>query len=553
MPTPPSRLVAAALAVGVAGGVAAFLLGGESGLPPPAPATAAGWRAFLPQRGSSFLGQRAIVLLAAPSLADRVREAGGLASDAEERAWTSAALVEQDELLRRLASAGVRVAPERRFLRVVNGFSAVLDSGTQLALERTPGVAGVFPARPAYLATLERSGVPLSFSVGLSPFPGRGVTIGLLDTGVARSHPLLGGRVLPGVDLVDSSIDARPRARPGHPASRESHGTALAGILVGRDGQGEPIGLAPEATVFPIRVAGWQRDAAGRWSQYARADQIVAGLERAVDPNHDGDAHDAVRVALVGVADPGGSFADGPLAQAVEGAQALGTVVVAPAGNGGGRSGVAVGTVASPGGAPAALAVGAADLRPWIASVPASFRVGLKIVSWGELPLLSAAEPEPATMEVVSVLGRPLSLVTSDGLSRVAGRAALVFPTGGLEQAVAAATRAGAALVLVAGGALPASALGLAARDVPVLAAPSGLASEVEKAALHGRRLALSVGRARRQANPELASVAPFSSTGPGLAGQPKPDVVAPGVGLVTVAPLSQGGGLVTASGSSAA
>ncbi|MER3411943.1 MAG: hypothetical protein C4305_06360, partial [Thermoleophilia bacterium] len=83
-----------------------------------------------------------------------------------------------------------------------------------------------------------------------------------------------------------------------------------------------------------------------------------------------------------------------------------------------------------------------------------------------------------------------------------------------------------------------------------VLAAPSGLASEVEKAALHGRRLALSVGRARRQANPELASVAPFSSTGPGLAGQPKPDVVAPGVGLVTVAPLSQGGGLVTASGS---
>ena len=62
---------------------------------------------------------------------------------------------------------------------------------------------------------------------------------------------------------------------------------------------------------------------------------MIAGLERAVDPNGDGDAHDAARIALLGVVEPFASFADSPEAQAVDGALALDMLVVAPAGNDG--------------------------------------------------------------------------------------------------------------------------------------------------------------------------------------------------------------------------
>src|SRR5439155_30446 len=81
---------------------------------------------------------------------------------------------------------------------------------------------------------------------------------------------------------------------------------------------------------------------------YARSDQIVAGLERAVDPNDDGDAHDAARVALVSLAEPFAAFADGPEARAAAGALALDTLVVSPAGNDG-RTAAGYGDVAGPG------------------------------------------------------------------------------------------------------------------------------------------------------------------------------------------------------------
>ena len=109
----------------------------------------------------------------------------------------------------------------------------------------------------------------------------------------------------------------------------------MAGLLVGSGGPDGLQGVAPGATVFPIRVAGWQPDAEGRSIVYGRSDQLIAGLERAVDPDGDGDAHDAARIALIGLAEPFASFADSPESRAVEGALALDTLVVAPAGNDG--------------------------------------------------------------------------------------------------------------------------------------------------------------------------------------------------------------------------
>ena len=109
--------------------------------------------------------------------------------------------------------------------------------------------------------------------------------------------------------------------------------------------------------MLSIRVAGF--GAAGP-EIHGTTDALLLGLERAVDPDGDGAADDAVRVALVGVNAPYAGFGDAPEAQAARGAAKLGTLVVAPAGNEG-PARPPNGVVGSPGAARSALAAGATE------------------------------------------------------------------------------------------------------------------------------------------------------------------------------------------------
>ena len=239
---------------------------------------------------------------------------------------------------------------------MLDGFSAALDPRAVSLLEQLPEVAGIYPVRATFPASVSEHVLRAKeFAAGagrrpdaeLPGYDGQGVTVALLDTSVDESHPYLRGRVLSGIDLVDHRDTAGVRSDPQDPAQLERHGTELAGILAGAGGPADLHGVAPAATILPIRVAGWQPDANGRELVYGRSDQLIAGLDRAVDPNGDGDAHDAVRVALVGVVEPYAAFTDGPEAQAVQGALDLNTLVVTPAGNDGG-AGPAFGSVAGP-------------------------------------------------------------------------------------------------------------------------------------------------------------------------------------------------------------
>ena len=209
--------------------------------------------------------------------------------------------------------------------------------------------------------------------------------------------------------------------------------------------------------MFPIRVAGWQPDAEGRSVVYARTDQLIAGLDRAVDPDGDGDAHDAARIALVGLAEPFASFADSPESRAVAGALALDTLVVAPAGNDG-AAGPLYGSLAGPGrlaGARSPSARPTSGRRP--SSVHVVMRRGLDVVLDEELPLLAAAALDAAAASSRSSLPRGEGTATEDwfdarGFSLVAGRAALVGPGQPTRARPRSRPRAaGAAAVLVYG------------------------------------------------------------------------------------------------------
>ena len=499
-------------------------------------------------------GQRTLVVLKTPSLADRVVAAGGLATDRQERAWTATVLSQQKLLFARLALQGVQIRPEYSFARVISGFSAPLDARAVALLERDEAVQGVYPVRVAYPASISSDALEqrsFAESLGnadlkLPGFDGRGVTIALLDTGVDRTHPFLLGGVTDGIDVVDPNGDATPQARPGSPAEFERHGTELAGILVGSRGAPAAAGVAQGATVLPIRVAGWQPDDAGGYALYARTDQLIAGLERAVDPNADGDAHDAARIAVVGVAAPYAGFADDPAARAVSGALRLDTLVVAPAGNDG-PAGPGFGSISGPGGSPAALTVGAADMRGTDVEVRVSLRTGLEVVLDRKLLLAGAIAPKHALSAAVAAprLARPRASFSSldsffsrDGLSLVAGRIALV-PAGAAPAAVAQnAARAGATGVLLYGSLLPAGGIPLDEdTPIPVVSIPSAAAARLLAGIVRGADTAASIGVATSAPNDAAATVAPFSSTGLAYDGRVKPDLVAPGVEVATSEP----------------
>ena len=532
---------------------------GGGGAPPAAPtrlASAAAWNGLVGgARAEVGTGQRVLVVLTAFSLADRVQRAGGLATDGEERRWTAGAAAAQQQFISDLGRAGVSIRPEFRFTRTLNGFSAVLDPRAIALIERTPGVKGVYPVRVAFPATLSPRALRQAAAsaarpgVRLAGIAGRGVLIALLDTGVDAATPYLHGHVLPGLDIVGTEPSAQAQAKPTDPSTLEAHGTEMAGLLVGAGGPAGVTGVAPAATVLPLRVAGWQADARGGYTVYARTDQLLAGLERAVDPDGNGDAHDAARVALVPLVEPFAAFTDGPLARAVDGALRLDTLVVAAAGNDG-PAGPAFGSVGGPAGAPDALAVGAADAGRNLTEVRVVVRAGLRVLFDRLVPLVGGAPPAQTLVMAPSAPAR--AAFFRHGLSQVADRAAVA--AAGVDPAVTAraAADAGADAVILHGRPVAPGAIALDRRiAVPVVVLPEEVTT-----ALRTEPGATVVIAAPRASGGARTASAPFSSWGLAFDGGIKPDLLAPGVGLATADPgAAPDGGSVfgTVSGSSAA
>jgi minor extracellular serine protease Vpr len=562
-----SSLALLAIAALLAGGAGASDRGRSSG--------AAGWQGLLGSRPVPQLGDRWIVVLDAPSLAGRVRRAGGAATEARMKGWTRAARAAQDDILSRLAFRGAPIQPEYVYVRLFNGFAASLDARSLAVLERSKDVVGVYPVRAAYPAAETRSvlatdafapGSGRRADVAVPGLDGDGVTIALVDTGVDVEHPFIRRSLLPGIDVLDPGGRAEAAQNPTQPGRPERHGTELAGLVVGANGPAGLQGVAPGASLRPIRVAGWQPDASGDVAVYARTDQVLAGLEAAVDPNDDGDTHDTARIALVGVVQPYSSFGRAPLARASAGAQALGMLVVAPSGNDG-PAGPSFGSIGGPGGASTALAVAAEDSRRTSPVVHVLLRSGLGVLLSGKQPLGGAVPPpDPVTAPVSALPERQAAVVggasgverqfDAGGFSKVAGTAALLPAGPPTPEAVRELATAGVRAVLV-DGPLPAGSLGVdEAFDVPIIGLPTAVAARIRVLLADGRPVEVALGAAAIEGNPELSSTAPFSSEGLAFDGGVKPEVAAPGVGLATSEPGRGEEGVArygTVSGSSAA
>lgn len=225
--------------------------------------------------------------------------------------------------------------------------------------DEVPGVAAVFPSRYVRVPPVKPTADDLPAAVadnrghswglgrtgalavwGAYNARGAGVKVAVLDTGYDAEHPDLAGKLAGFAEfdehgqVVDGTNDVAAAYDDG------THGTHVAGTIVGGRASGRWIGVAPEAKVLSglVLKGGW-----------GTTEQILAGMQWAVD-----QGADVISMSLGGLDMNPDVFDTYTLA--ILNASRMGIPVVAAVGNEG------AGTSGSPGNDLFALTVGATDV-----------------------------------------------------------------------------------------------------------------------------------------------------------------------------------------------
>ncbi len=446
--------------------------------------------------------ERVLIELPRPALGASAKRAK--ASDRRQRFYVRSLEQESRALISALRARGATLRNVVTYERTWHGFAATIRAKDLSALQslgaRVRANRRFFPAFSQ----------PVPAAGKDAPAPTSGPEITLLAGGVPNST---------GYDAVDRDSHPFPGTDLRDPQRREAGGEPLFHAL-------SSLGARPKV----VRISHLQQG-----EEYARTDTLLAGLERTVDPDRDGDTSDHDATALIGVQAPYASFADAPEAVAVRAAGRLGTTVVAPAG----ENGTGTGTLGSP--AVSAIAVGA--LGGPQATARAALRVGDVTVTGAAV---LAGTPPAGTLET----SRPPAANTTAALlvadEDVNGTLAVVEAGANPSARVAAAAGAGADAVLLADpGAdhvVPTMPAGRVA--VPVLGVTGAAAEAI---------LDLDAG-----ASAETSGLTPpkgpfatgnrsrFAAAGPAYDGTVKPDLVRPGT-IVAAGELISGSAVAAA------
>lgn len=205
------------------------------------------------------------------------------------------------------------------------GFNRTINVPTMIAsLKNTPGVLDAeenhlhrmstaevssLPSDPVFKDqwSLVNGDVPGAWDMGAT---GKGVTIAIVDSGIALNHPDLKDNIVPGYNAITQSN------APGANQDDNGHGTHVAGIAAAeRNGVGI-VGVAYDAKIMPIKSVNFEGD--------GYDDAIAAGIVWAAD-------HGAKIINLSLGAENGVSSE--VIKQAVNYAYNKGSLLVAAAGN----------------------------------------------------------------------------------------------------------------------------------------------------------------------------------------------------------------------------
>ena len=240
--------------------------------------------------------------------------------------------------------SGVAVRERQEFSALFNGFSVAASARDLGKIRALGGVAAIHPVMQVTRPQGGPSTADLFSALGMTGadvvqntmgLTGRGITVGVIDTGIDYDNADLGGdgvprsnsamfpnaRVVKGWDFVGDAYNADPESAgynitltpDARPDDCAGHGTHVAGIVGGR---GVITGVAPGAKLASYRVFGCEGS--------TNDDVILAALERALK--------DKVNVVNMSLGSPFG-WPNSPTAKASDRLVKRGIVVVASAGN----------------------------------------------------------------------------------------------------------------------------------------------------------------------------------------------------------------------------
>ncbi|OEH86914.1 hypothetical protein BHU72_01240 [Desulfuribacillus stibiiarsenatis] len=164
---------------------------------------------------------------------------------------------------------------------------------------------------------------------------GRGVKVGVIDTGVDLSHPMLVANLRQGINIINPDIS---------PQDDNGHGTHVAGTIAASGGPGSLIGVAPEAELYPVKA----------FDKHGKA--LLSDIGKAVEWCVEND------IRLINMSF-GTSSSNQTLQEIYLQAYERGAVMIAASGNNGPD-----GAMGYPGRYPFTIAVGATDEEDEIAS-----------------------------------------------------------------------------------------------------------------------------------------------------------------------------------------
>ena len=234
-----------------------------------------------------------VTLAAEPAgvTAAKAKEQGQSASSSRE-GQLNRIRTERGNVFSQLRRNGIDVSPKHEFELAINGFALSLPASQLPLLASIPGVTGIYEDLPMVAEDMSESAVtnvqpelvhgvpaiqaPALWTAGLR---GQGVLVAIIDDGVEYTHPDLGGcirgagcKVVDGYDFVDLDNDPRNGfTTTAGVTTRDYHGTHVAATAAGLKG------VAPDANILAIRVLG--TNTTGKPSNLSN---VMAGIEYAL-------------------------------------------------------------------------------------------------------------------------------------------------------------------------------------------------------------------------------------------------------------------------------
>ncbi len=463
----------------------------------------------------------------------------------------------QKKVVTEAGRRGVKIKGQRNYSRTFNGMAVTLDTKQVTALAQTPGIAGIFPVveidQPVEKGTkpaMNTAGGMTGASIARDDlgYDGKGIKVGVIDSGIDIDHPDLGGkgsngstsfptkRVVAGYDFVGDAYDSRkPTSVPVPdevPDDCGGHGTHVAGIIGanGNPAKDQVEGVAPGVTFGAYRVFGCEGSTS--------SEIIMAALERA-----EADGMDVVNMSL-GAALM--TWPDYPTAQASDALNRAGTVVVASAGNEG-EDGAFTG--GAPGVAARAISVASVDN---VKTTQRAFevegtgqRVGYGPATGAPLPTEGQGYPLVALGEPGSPAAQGCQPYTDEQSAQLAQGSAVLVQRGtcSFYQKAINAQNAGAKAVVLYDN--QPGIINPTVEGDPAITIPVVMISQADGLQIHAN---LATGKSIRFIAETVSSDSPtgrmissFSSWGLSADLTMKPDVTAPGGNIWSTYPLEKG------------